>query len=165
MTRYALIKKENEHIEDLEKDISNAQCRKYFRVAVDWRLSRAEAYRRWYYALQWTQALFGVVVAILGAFQDGALGIVTTAIGAVSALVPFALSLHQFYDSWKRYRDSIEKIKSLTRLYISKNHPFDNAAAQENDKLYIQTLNQLMSGEAEGWKAMRDRAPNPNQNP
>jgi len=158
------IKNERKHIEYLTEKIQDEECATLFRHAIDWMQAQAESYRAWYYICQWLQAIFGVLIIVLGAFYSNAVGVVIIIVGSLSTLTTFALSLHKFYDSWKRYRDSVEKIKSLTRLYISENEPFNSTTKGDNEKLYILELDKLVLNEASEWKFMRDRsATNPSK--
>ena len=112
-SRKGRIQKEVEYMDYLHGLIRNQENQKHFRAAVDWCQPQAESYRRKYYCIKWLQAILGVVIIALGAFQDGPLGISIAIVGGISALMPFALSLHKYHDSWKRYRNNIEDIKSL----------------------------------------------------
>ena len=153
--RKSLIENEKSYLDFLKSKIPDEENQKHFCVAVEWRHQRAELYRKWYYSLQWLQALCSLAIVVLGVLQSDALGNAIAVVGGISALVLFALSLYKFYDSWKRYRDSLEDIKALTRIYISKNLPFGQEQSVDN-KLYILKLDKIILGETKGWKHMRD---------
>jgi len=150
------IKKELEYIKFLEIEIKNAKNKEHFRAAIEWRWAQAEAYRKWFYFFKWLQAVFGAVIIVLGALSSRNVGLLVVIFGCLSTLSAFALSCHKYYDSWKRYRETVEKIKSLTRLYVSGNEPFV-LSDDENDKLYVVELDKLIGSETSGWKDMRDR--------
>jgi len=167
--RGKLIEKEKEYIDYLHSQIPSEANKEHFLSEVMWRFSQAEVYRKKYYRLQWYQALIGVIIIALGAFQEKLLetpivicgwslsfGILIAILGGLSSLTTFALSRYKYYDSWKRYRSCLEEVKSLTRIYVTKNKPFDAINQDINDKLYVVELDKLISSETTGWKALRD---------
>ena len=151
------IETESDYLKCLEQMIPSVESQEHFSAAVQWRQKQAELYRRRYYLLQWINALLGVAIVIISSFQVGVISKSITIIGSVSTLVSFALSLHKYYDSWKRYRSSLEDIKSLTRIFLSKNKPFDESDDKVNEKRYILELDKIISAETSGWKEMCEK--------
>jgi len=151
------IQNETDYLKYLRQGIHNSDCRNHFWAAVEWRQPQAESYRWKYYFLQWVHAILGIIIISLGAIQStNIVGIFIVIAGGLSTLITFILSLHRYHDSWKRYRSSVEKIKSLTRIYLSKNEPFNSKREEDNDKLYVLELDKIINDESDQWKKMRD---------
>lgn len=155
--RKKLIQKELAYLDYLHAQIANQANQTHFRAAVEWRQSQAESYRSKYYFFRWMQAFIGILIIALGAFQDGFIGISISILGGLSTFVSLILSLHKYHENWRRYRNSLEQIKSLTRVYNSHNMPFHNSDQYENDKRYVMELDRIIDDETKGWKSMRDQ--------
>ncbi|MDR1699575.1 MAG: DUF4231 domain-containing protein [Lachnoclostridium sp.] len=157
-TRTKLIKEERDYLEYLHTKINDDIIKRLFISAVHWRLHQAEMYRKKYYSLRSLQALLGIIVVTLATFRVEELGIPIAVISALSSLVSFSLSVHKYFDSWKRYRCSVEDIKSLTIMYISKIKPFKTDNHKYNDKYYVLELNKIITNEVSEWNKLHASA-------
>lgn len=153
MWRSKKIKAELDYIQALKDELPD-ECKNSFNHAILWRHSQAEAYRKWFYFLKWAQAVLGVAIMIMTAFSETDMRLFIAIAAGISTLFSFGLTLHKFYDSWKRYRSSVENIKSLTRRFIFNIEPF-GCRVEHRNKQYIIELDKIINHETGGWLDMR----------
>ena len=146
-------------MEHLKKQILDENIKEEFRAAVEWRFNQAESYRTMEYGLHFGQITISFIIAALGAFQTSQgdyLGIAIIIISLLSAVLVGIKAKTKCYENWKRYRNALEDIKSLTRTYVYANEPFEKYNAEDNKKLYMSMLNNIIATETKDWKKMRD---------
>ena len=156
------IKEEEGYLISIAKELtSNAQL--HFWASSFWHLQRSEECRNKFYKYRHVQLYINFLLVVIGSFLQipffqswsGYFGIVIAAAGGLSALIQAIISLHQYYENWKRNRMTLENLKSLARMYLSGCEPFDLPDETANEKLFLSELDSILKSEVNKWEQMR----------
>ena len=156
--RKKLIGEEYEYLESLREQLPDEKTKTQFRKAVEWPYHRSESYRTMDYVLNWLQIIITFVISALGAFQTlqgDYLGVAIIIISLISPVLTGIKSKCKSFENWKRYRDELEELKSLTRRYLHEIEPFKLNDADGNKRLYLLLLDNIIAKETSGWQTMR----------
>ena len=157
-SRKELIKEEYEYLGSMEEQLPDEKTKKEFHKAIEWSYHRSESYRTMDYVFNWLQIIITFVISALGAvqtLQGDYLGVAIIIIGLISPVLTGIKARCKSFENWKRYRDELEELKSLTRRYLYETEPFKSGDADGNKKQYLLSLDIIITKETSGWQTMR----------
>jgi len=159
-SRKKLVIEESNYLKTLENKLLDVDIKTEFSKAAEWSYYRSESYRTLEYWLHWGQIGISFVISALGAIetlQGNWLGIVIIIISLISPVLTGIKSKHKSLENWRRYRDELEDLKSLTRKYLYEIEPFKPNDSASNKKLYLLLLDNIITKETSGWQTMREK--------
>ena len=140
------MKKELQTLEIYTKEIKNSIISERILQILSWNIKKAEYNKKWYYGLTLMSFMFNISIPVINEFN-----LERKWITIISALVTFftgSLAIFKFKESWHRYRNSVEEIKSECIKCVSNLEEYDT---KNKESILISKIENINFQEKKNW--------------
>lgn len=163
-------------LKDLEQSFLSAICRELedriiktrLSYLLDWYTRKAQRNKFWYNWCRFISYLVPCLITLVSVYgsvfdaDHSKWAILTTAtLSAFLVALHHVIDHYRFYENWVRYRDTAEKLKTETELFLNHCEPYNKKDKQKNQLNFAAKIEFYSSSELAGWENLLDESYRP----
>lgn len=142
----------------LQKSIQTSELKSRLQYLLEWYDAKAQFNRRCYHVLRTLSVLLPGAAAALSLFTflggEKIIAAITGLISLATAFLSHMLDQYRFYESWMRYRNAAEALKSEAFLCLSGCEPYSGDQPTRERRLAAR-VEEIACEETAGWEKLR----------
>lgn len=145
------LKKELNSLNIYTENIKDKLIKRRIDHLLDWYVRKANFYKNLFYILSTALIIINAIIPILSATEIIQKDIIISCISCIATIITSSLTLFTMKDTWFRYRNSVEMMKSeCIKFNCNLNENIRN-----NEKNLAQTIEQIVENERNLWEQIK----------
>ena len=142
------LNKELESICIYTESINNNLAKKRIEHLLDWYIRKANFYKNLFYALSFSLIVINALIPVLTNIKIENKDIIISIMSSVATIITSSLTLFTMKDTWFRYRDNAESMKSECIKFTHKIGVYEDG----NESVIIENIEQIVKNERSLWE-------------
>ncbi|MDU4860867.1 MAG: DUF4231 domain-containing protein [Terrisporobacter othiniensis] len=142
------LNKELKSINIYTYNITNEQVKKRINHLLDWYIRKANFYKIIFYTLSFTLIVINAFIPVLSGTEIIYKDTIISSISCIATIITSSLTLFTMKDTWFRYRDSVESMKSECIKFSQSIGIYKN----KDETTLIENIEQIVKEERRLWE-------------
>lgn len=142
------LKKELKSIWIYTESIENKLAKKRIDHLLDWYIRKANFYKNLFYVLSFSLIVINSLIPVLINTQIMNKDLIISSISCIATIITSSLTLFTMKDTWFRYRDSVESMKSECIKFTHKIGVYKDG----DESIIVKNIEQIVKNERGLWK-------------
>ena len=142
------LKKELKSIWIYTESIENKLAKKRIDHLLDWYIRKANFYKNLFYVLSFSLIVINSLIPVLINTQITNKDLIISSISCIATIITSSLTLFTMKDTWFRYRDSVESMKSECIKFTHKIGVYKEG----DESIIVKNIEQIVKNERGLWK-------------
>ena len=142
------LKKELKSIWIYTESIENKLAKKRIDHLLDWYIRKANFYKNLFYVLSFSLIVINSLIPVLINTQIMNKDLIISSISCIATIITSSLTLFTMKDTWFRYRDSVESMKSECIKFTHKIGVYKEG----DESIIVKNIEQIVKNERGLWK-------------
>ena len=145
------LKKELNSLNIYTENIKDELIKKRIEHLLDWYIRKANFYKNLFYILSMLLIIINAIIPVLSGTQINNKDIVISCISSIATIITSSLTLFTMKDTWFRYRNSVEIMKSECIKFNCNLNEYNG----NNEIILAQTIEHIVENERDLWKQIK----------
>lgn len=142
------LNKELESIWIYTESINNKLAKKRIEHLLDWYIRKANFYKNLFYALSFSLIVINALIPVLINTEIMNKNLIISIISCIATIITSSLTLFTMKDTWFRYRDNVESMKSECIKFTHKIGVYKDG----NESIIMENIEQIVKNERSLWE-------------
>ena len=130
------------------ESIENKLAKKTIDHLLDWYIRKANFYKNLFYVLSFSLIVINSLIPVLINTQITNKDLIISSISCIATIITSSLTLFTMKDTWFRYRDSVESMKSECIKFTHKIGVYKDG----DESIIVKNIEQIVKNERGLWK-------------
>ncbi len=130
------------------ESIENKLAKKRIDHLLDWYIRKANFYKNLFYVLSFSLIVINSLIPVLINTQITNKDLIISSISCIATIITSSLTLFTMKDTWFRYRDSVESMKSECIKFTHKIGVYKDG----DESIIVKNIEQIVKNERGLWK-------------